>query len=462
MAFRIEKDSLGELKVPADALYGVQTIRAVNNFPVTGAPPHPEFIQAYAIVKKCAAKANQKSGNLSSDIAEPIIQACDEIFQGKHLSHFVVDRLANITSFNMNMNEVVANRALEILGQPKGSYRVIHPNDHVNMSQSTNDTFPTAMSLSILLMWPSLKKTIELLRDALWLKGEEFMGIIKSARTHLQDAVPTSLGLEFRAYGTALDQAIQTLAYAIKTLRIVPIGGTAAGTAMNTPQNYIEDFLKFVEEEGYTLSSHSDLPYIQHSRSNIGLFSSALKTLALELIRIANDLRLLSSGPTSGLAEIKLPAVQPGSSIMPGKVNPVMAESLNMLSFYIVGNDTTVALAVQAGQLELNVMMPVMIDVILSSIKMLTRFLPVFTKRCVEGISPNLAYIERNIEKNPSIATFLNTIIGYDKSSEIAKQAIKEGKSIKTVLLEQNLFSKQEIDRIFSADSLLPRKKMNK
>jgi aspartate ammonia-lyase len=343
------------------------------------------------------------------------------------------------------------------MGKPKGAYQIIHPNDHVNMAQSTNDTFPTAMSIAVLMLWPALKDSLEQLRDALWNKGKEFTDILKSGRTHLQDAVPTTLGFEFHAYGTALQQALNDIEQGVESIRIVPIGGTAVGTGMNISSSYIIDFLDFARAEGYRLRSSDDLPYIQHSRGNLGKLSGSLRELALELIRIANDLRLLYSGPTSGIAEINLPVVQPGSSIMPGKVNPVIPESIDMMAFRIIGNDTTVALAVQAGQLELNVMMPVMIDAVLDSIHMLIRFLPVFKEKCIDGITPNLPYIERNLEKNPSLATILNPILGYDKASELAKEAVTSNKSIKVLLLEKGLFTESQIREIFSHTALLPR-----
>lgn len=448
---------MGQLELPVGALYGIQTFRAVQNFPVTGQPPHKEFIKAYAVVKKCAAAANEKAGELGAAIAKPIIKACTEIINGKHHEDFIVDRLANITSFNMNANEVIANRGLELAGKQKGEYLTIHPNDHVNMAQSTNDTFPTAMSIAVLMLWPDLRRSLEQLRDAFWKKGTEFADILKSGRTHLQDAVPTTLGFEFHAYGSAIQQSLHSIEEALTTLQIVPIGGTAVGTGMNASSSYIRGFLDFAREEGYELRSSDDLPHIQHSRGNLGKFSGALRELALELIRIANDLRLLYSGPTSGIAEINLPAVQPGSSIMPGKVNPVIPESTDMMAFRIIGNDTTVALAVQAGQLELNVMMPVMIDSVLDSMKMLIRFLPVLKERCVDGITPNLPYIERNLEKNPSLATILNPILGYDKATELAKEAVASNKSIKELLLEKKLFTEAQLKEIFSSKALLPR-----
>jgi aspartate ammonia-lyase len=453
--YRVEKDSLGELKIPAEALYGIQTFRAIQNFPVTAQPPHKEFIRAYGVVKRCAAQANLKAGRLPQRIADFIIQASTEIIAGRHYEHFVIDRLANITSFNMNVNEVIANRALELSGNPIGSYHIIHPNDHVNMSQSTNDTFPTAMSIAIIMLWPTMESSIGQLRDAFLEKGKEFVDIVKSGRTHLQDAVPTTLGIEFKAYGKALQQGVHDLEEAIETLRVVPIGGTAVGTGINSYPSYISDFLGYAREEGYQLKSSDSIPLVQHSRGNIGKFSGAMRALSLELIRISNDLRLLSSGPTSGIGELELPPVQPGSSIMPGKVNPVMAESLNMLAFRVVGNDAAVGLAVQAGQLELNVMMPLMIDAILDSMQMIIRFLPIFASKCINGIKPNLHYIERNLENNPMIASILTPMLGYDKASEIVKEAIEMNKSIKSILLEKKLFTETDIKRIFSSKALL-------
>ncbi len=360
----------------------------------------------------------------------------------------------------MNTNEVIANRALEIFGSSLGEKTIIHPNDHVNMSQSTNDTFPTAMAIAIIQTWKPLKITLEQLRDTFWQKGKEWSSHLKSGRTHLQDAVPISLGAEFRMYGTALDRLIQGLEIALDSVRFVPIGGTAVGTGVNTPSDYIRKFLYFAQKEGVRLATVRDLPYIQGSRHNLTRFSGALRELALELIRIANDLRLLSSGPTSGLNEIHLPAVQPGSSIMPGKVNPVMAESLNMVAFRIIGNDTTVTLAVQAGQLELNVMMPVMIDAILNSMKMLIRYLPAFKDRCVSGIQPNLRALETNLEKNASLVTLLAPYIGYDKAAEIAKEALIQDKSIRELVKEKGLFSEEELQKIFTPENFrLPKKK---
>ncbi len=444
-------DSLGELEVPARALYGIQTLRAKNNFPITEGSPHAEFIIAYAHVKKAAAQTNLETKKLAKEIAEPIIQAATEITTGQHLEQFIIDRLANITSFNMNANEVIANRALDLLGKPRGKKSIIHPNDHVNMSQSTNDTFPTAMAIAILQTWKPLKEVLELLRDTFWQKGKTWQDLLKSGRTHLQDATPISLGAEFQMYGTVINKQINGLEQALENVRLVPIGGTAVGTGVNTPPNYIKHFLAFIQKDGIQLSTPKDLPYIQASRHNLSRFSGSLRELALELIRIANDLRLLSSGPTSGIGEIELPAVQPGSSIMPGKVNPVMAESLNMLAFRILGNDTMVSYAVQAGQLELNVMMPLMIDAILDSMKMLIRYIPVFTKNCINGIIPNVKAIEANLEKNASLVTLLSPIIGYDKAAELAKEARAKNQAIRKLAKEKNLLSDEELDHLFSS-----------
>lgn len=462
MEKRIELDSLGEKEVPAEAYYGIQTQRALENFPVSGLREHPDFIKAYVMIKKAAALTNMELGFLDPNIGKPIVQACDEVLEGNLMDQFVVDvfQAGAGTSFNMNVNEVLANRALEILGKSRGDYKTIGPNDHVNMAQSTNDTFPTAMHVSTLMGLEKLFKVLENLRDAFRRKGEEFADVMKSGRTHLQDALPVTLGQEFGAYASSINRAIKQLRIRKEELEEVALGGTATGTGANTPPKYRETVVKKLSEISYlNLKLASDPFEAQQSHLKIAAVSSGLKELALELIRIANDLRLLSSGPTTGLGEILLPAVQPGSSMMPGKVNPVMCECLNMIGFQIVGNDLTVSLAVQAGQLELNVMMPVIIHNVLQSISILVNFLPVFTTKCVEGIIANRERCMEYLEKNPSLVTLLSPYIGYLKAAEIAKEAIERKMSIKRLVLEKGLLDKKRMDEIFQQEYLLGEKK---
>ena len=458
MKTRRELDSLGEKEVPAEAYYGIQTQRALENFPVSGIREHPDFIRAYVMIKKAAALANMEVGFLDPRIGEPIVQACDEVLEGALLDQFVVDvfQAGAGTSFNMNVNEVLANRALEIIGRPRGDYKTIGPNDHVNMAQSTNDTFPTAMHLSTLMGLEKLFRVLENLRDAFLRKGEEFAGILKSGRTHLQDALPVTLGQEFRAYASAIDRALKQLRIRREEIKEVALGGTATGTGANTHPKYRELVVRKLSEiSSFDLRPASDPFEALQSHLKIAAVSSGLKELALELIRVANDLRLLSSGPTTGLAEIQLPAVQPGSSMMPGKVNPVMCECLDMIGFQIVGNDLTVSLAVQAGQLELNVMMPVIIHNVLQSIDLLVNYLPVFTTKCVEGIRANRERCTEYLEKNPSLATLLSPHIGYLAAASIAKEALERKMSVKKLVLEKGLLDKERIEEIFNPKNLL-------
>ncbi|MHA1379533.1 MAG: aspartate ammonia-lyase [Candidatus Helarchaeota archaeon] len=460
--YRIEKDSLGEKKIRLDFHYGIQTQRALENFPVSGLKEHPNFIKAYVLVKKAAALTNVELGGLNEEIGQQIIKVCDEILNGKFQDQFVVDvfQAGAGTSFNMNVNEVIANRVLELMGFRRGQYDKVSPNDHVNMAQSTNDTFPTAMHIATLLTLEDFYPILEKLELALKEKGEEFKDILKSGRTHLQDAVPTTLGYEFFAYSETIRKSINLLKNNSKILEELAIGGTAVGTGINTDRKYQEIVLKNLRElTGLKLKKPKDLREAMQSRLGMANISSNLKSLALELIRIANDLRLLSSGPTTGIAEIKLPAVQPGSSIMPGKVNPVMLECLNMICFQIVGNDTTVSMAVQAGQMELNVMMPVIIYNVLQSIQLLINYLPVFTEKCITGIEANEEKCLEYLEKNPAMATFLNPYIGYLEAAKIAKEALEKDISIMELLIKKEILTVEDIDKIFDKDYLIGKKK---
>jgi aspartate ammonia-lyase len=465
MQTRVEVDSLGKKNVPESAYYGIQTQRAIENFTVSGIKAPEVFVHSYIMVKKAAAKSNMQVGWLDKKIGDAIVKACDEILSGKFLDQFVVDvfQAGAGTSFNMNFNEVLANRALEILGRNKGDYKTVSPNDHVNMAQSSNDTFPTALHLSALMLLQLLLKELNGLSNAFEKLGNKYADIIKSGRTHLKDALPVTIGQEFSAYAKAIEDARKQIASSSKRLEELALGGTAVGTGANTHPHYkriaISELGKMT---GLRLKGAKNPFEALQSRSAVAAVSGALKELALELIRIANDLRLLSSGPTTGLAEIELPPVQPGSSIMPGKVNPVMAECLNMIAFQVVGNDLALSLAVQAGQLELNVMTPVMMHNLLESIQILTGFLPVFRKKCVEGIAVNRRKCASYVEKNPSLAVFLSPYVGYLEASKIAKQALTQKRSVKEIAMAKGVLKPEQARHIFNPDFLLNKKPKRK
>jgi len=410
MTTRKEKDSLGSREVPVEVYWGIQTLRATENFPVSGLREPGWLIDAYMYIKKAAALTHLELGVLDEERARAIVQACDDVLAGRFRDQFVVDvfQAGAGVSFHMNVNEVVTNRALEILGEPRASYGRIHPNDHVNMSQSTNDTFPTAMHLSVLLAWRDFEPVLEALADAFHAKGEEFADAIKSGRTHLQDAVPVTLGQEFRAFASATVHRQEVLTRALDGLRELPLGGTAAGTGINTPPGFREKAIeKLARLAGEPFVPATDPREGLQSRAAAGDYSAALRALAVELGRIANDLRLLASGPSTGLDEIRLPAVQPGSSIMPGKVNPSLLECLNMLCFQVVGFDAANTLAVGGGQLDLNVMMPLLAYNLTRGPQLLVNFLPVVRQRCIDGITANVEKCRRYLEESPSVVTAL-------------------------------------------------------
>jgi aspartate ammonia-lyase len=459
---REEIDPLGKKIIPEEVYYGIQTLRAVENFPVSGIKAPEIFIKSYVMIKKAAAIANVKLDNLDLNIKNAVVKACDEIIAGQLLDQFVVDvfQAGAGTSFNMNVNEVLANRALEISNKAKGDYKSINPNDHINMSQSTNDTFPTAVNISTLFALQPLIREVEDLSFAFHNLSLKYINTIKSGRTHLQDAVPITIGSEFGAYSSVLKNSADQLKKSQKNLYEIALGGTAVGTGANTHPEYKRQVIIILENLcGFPIKAAKNPYEALQSCRRIQTVSSGLKELALELIRISNDLRLLSSGPTTGLNEIILPAVQPGSSIMPGKVNPVIAECLNMVGFEVLGNDLTVSFAVQAGQLDLNVMSPVIIYKILSSIRLLTNYLPVFRKKCVEGIKVNVSRCSDYVVKNPSLATYLAPHIGYLEASRIAKQALKEGRSVKDIALEKKILTKKQLDYIFDLKNLLKDKR---
>ena len=449
-SYRTEKDSLGEVRVPASAYYGAQTARALENFPISGIRHAPAFIPAMAYIKKAAARANVKLGLIDRKIGDAIVAAADRIIAGDLRDQFVVDvyQAGAGTSFHMNVNEVLANLANESLGGRKGEYRPIHPNDHVNYGQSTNDVFPTAMRISALLMLRELSPVVKELAASLGRKAREFDGLIKSGRTHLQDAAPLRLGQEFGGYARAIEKDLAGIQAASKSLQELGIGGSAVGTGLNTHPQYARTVVKNLSAlTGLALCPSVSRFEAMQSNACFARVSGSLRVLALELIRIANDLRLLSSGPNTGFAEITLPPVQPGSSIMPGKVNPVMAEMLDMVCFAVLGNDLAIAMAVQAGQLELNVMMPLIAYKLLDSITILMNAVRVFTVKCVDGITADAARCKAYAMRSLSIVTALNPFIGYAKAAEVAKESLATGRAIRDIVLEKKLMAAGQLDK---------------
>jgi aspartate ammonia-lyase len=451
MATRIEQDSLGPKEVPVDAYYGIQTVRALENFPISGLRPHLKMVEATVMVKKAAALVNADLGLLKPEIGRAIAAAADEVLFGKLRDQFIVDvyQMGAGTSFNMNVNEVLANRAIELLGGQKGDYMMVHPNDHANMAQSTNDVFPTAMRIAARLLIAELLPVLKDLKTALTGKAKEFDDILKSARTHLQDAVPIRLGQEFAAYAATIGKCRERIAAAARSLEELGIGGSAAGTGLNTHPQYRTRLVEYLRAwTRIEWSAAPDMREAMQSNLPIAEVSSVLRLLALELTRICNDLRLLASGPNAGFAEIVLPAVQPGSSIMPGKINPSVAEMVNMVCFQVIGNDLTVSMAVQAGQLELNVMMPVMAYNLHQSIEILRNAIRVFIDRCVGGIVADANRCRRYAERSMALATALNTSIGYARAAEVVKRAVREQKTIIDVVREERLLSEAQIAQI--------------
>jgi fumarate hydratase, class II len=437
--FRIERDSLGEVQVPANVLYGAQTRRAVVNFPISGLHPWPAFIWSMAAIKRAAAEVNRDLGLLDPALASSIIQAASEVMDGQWADQFVVDpfQAGAGTSHNMNVNEVLANRASLLLGGKLGDYRV-NPNDHVNMSQSTNDTIPTAIRLGALWRLNDLLGAINYLADQLDLKAREFDGIVKSGRTHLQDAVPVRLGQEFSAYALAVRRDGERIRHSAEGLRRLGIGGTATGTGLNAhPQYHARMVSRLSDFVGMPLLTSNNLFESMQSLADAADFSASMRTLAITLTRIANDFRLLASGPSTGLDELRLPPVQPGSSIMPGKVNPVLAEMLNQAMFHIIGCDTTISLAAAAGQLELNVMMPVIAHNLFEAMQVAIGSINAFTEFCVSGLKANRSKAEGWLGRNAIVVTALNPIIGYAAGAALVKEALARDLPIKEVALEK-------------------------
>ena len=451
MTTRIEKDPLGEKAVPSDALYGIQTLRAAENFPISGLRPLPAFVDAVVWIKRSAALTHKETGRLEAKLADAIVQAADEVLNGKHRDQFIVDvyQAGAGTSHNMNCNEILANRANEILGQPRGSYSPVHPNDHVNMAQSTNDVIPTAMRLATLTTLAGLLGSLDALGDALLEKGHQFDGVIKSGRTHLQDATPIRLGQEFAAYGRTVLRHREKLAQAADWLRSLGIGGTAVGTGLNAEPEYPGLMVKHLRAvTRLDLKVGEDRVQLMQSMGDIATFSGALRAWTLDLNKIANDIRLLASGPRTGLAEILLPAVQPGSSIMPGKVNPSIAEMVNQVCFQVLGLDTTVAMAAEAGQLELNVMMPVMTHNVVFAMTLLTNATNVFTDRCIRGIEADEAQCAHWLERSPALVTALAPKLGYAESAKLAKEAVASGLTVKELVVKKGLLKGKELEEV--------------
>lgn len=448
---RIENDPLGDKAVPTSALYGIQTLRAAENFPISGLRPLPAFVDAVVWIKRAAAVTHKQTGRLDTKLAEAIIQAADEVLAGQHRDQFIVDvyQAGAGTSHNMNVNEVLANRANELLGGERGTYTPVHPNDHVNMAQSTNDVIPTAMRLATLATLPKLLGAIDGLAEALLAKGTEFDHVIKSGRTHLQDATPIRLGQEFSAYGRTIARHRQKLAQAAEWLREMNIGGTAVGTGINAESEYPALMVEHLAEvSGLDLREADDRIQLMQSMGDIATFSGALRAYVLDLNKIANDIRLLASGPRTGLAEILLPAVQPGSSIMPGKVNPSIAEMVNQVCFQAIGLDMTVAMAAEAGQLELNVMMPVITHNILFGLIIVTNATAVFAERCVRGIEADEKQCAHWLERSPALVTALAPKIGYAESAKLAKEALATGLTVKELVVKKKLLQGRELEEV--------------
>jgi aspartate ammonia-lyase len=450
-AFRTEKDPLGPKQVPADALYGVQTMRARENFPISGLAPLWPFVVAQVWIKKAAALTHKETGRLEPRLADAIVKAADEVLAGQHADQFVVDpyQAGAGTSHNMNVNEVLANRANELLGGERGTYTPVHPNDHVNMAQSTNDTIPTNIRLASLSQLDVLTASFETLRDALAAKGREFDHIVKAGRTHLQDAMPIRLGQEFAAYAGSIDRGIRRVRDAADYLRDLGIGGSAVGTGVTVEKEYPALMNRHLREiTGLDLRIGEDRIQLMQSMGDVAGFSAALRVLAIDLSKIASDLRLMVMGPRTGIDEIKLPAVQPGSSIMPGKINPSIAEMVNQVCFQVMGLDTTVAIAAEHGQLELNVMMPVIAFNVLLSMRILGNAGRTLAERCVAGIEANEEMCAYWVERSAALATALMPHIGYAKAAELSKRSVKEGVLIREMVRRDHLLPEDRVDEV--------------
>ena len=453
MKYRSDKDSLGSVKIPADAYYGPFTGRAIKQYNVTGGPSHRNLIKSFVMIKRSAAVANMKTKAINRKQGTAIVKACDKILAGKYVDQFLVDMINSGagTAFNMNSNEVITNVALKGLGKKQGQYEFLHPNDHVNMSQSSNDTYPTAMHMSILFSFKEMLPVIDKLIKSLNKKAKQFSKYKKIGRTHLMDALPVTVGSEFAAYVTSLTNARNEIIASEKELAQVALGGTAVGTGANTPKGYRKAVItELARISKLPLKPQKDMQYSLQSKFPVANASSALKNFAIELGKVSNDIRLMASGPVAGLAELGIPAVHAGSSIMPGKVNPSLAECMNMICFSVIGNDTTVSFAAQAGQFELNVMLPGMLKAVLDSTDMLTNFLPIFSANLIDGLTANQNKLRENIENSPVIVTLLTPKIGYLKSAELFKESLKSGKTIRELVVSKKLMTDKEVTALMS------------
>ncbi|PID68145.1 MAG: aspartate ammonia-lyase [Flavobacteriia bacterium] len=461
MSTRIEHDLLGNKEIPLDAYYGVQTLRAMENFDnISGITisAYPEYVKALATVKWAAAKANHQLGLLTDEVANAITQACDEIIEGQFHDQFLVDMIQGGagTSTNMNINEVVANRALEIMGHNKGEYEYCHPNNHVNLSQSTNDAYPTSFKLAFINMNKKLVAELGLLINSFKAKGEEFKDILKMGRTQLQDAVPMTLGQEFNAFSVTLSEEVERLNQMAELLLWTNMGATAIGTGINSEPEYpdlVDSYLR--EKTSLDIQKSPDFIEATPDTGAVVMYSSAMKRMAIKLSKICNDLRLLSSGPRCGLNEINLPPMQPGSTIMPGKVNPVIPEVVNQICFKVIGNDVTVSFAAEAGQLQLNVMEPVMVHTIFSSIRMLMKGMNRLRTLCVDGITANAEHCHNMVLNSIGIVTALNPTIGYEAATRVAKRALDEQRSVYDLVLEEKLLTKEELDELLQPEMMI-------
>jgi aspartate ammonia-lyase len=457
MEYRVERDPLGELKVPATAYYGAQTARAIENFPISGLRAPADLVTATMFVKKAAAEANAALGRLDPAVARAIASAADEIIAGRFRDQFVVDvyQAGAGTSHNMNANEVLANRASELLGEPRGTYRRVHPNDHVNMGQSTNDVYPTATRLALLMGARPLVEAAHELVESLAGKAEQFADVLKTGRTHLQDAVPMTLGQEFSGYAECVRRGADNVAEASEQLHELNLGATAVGTGLNAGEQYrwlaVENLARYT---GLSLKPAANLFRVTQSMGDVLAYSGAMRRLAVEVGKIASDLRLLGMGPGAGLSEIALPAVQPGSSIMPGKVNPSIPEMVNQVCFQVIGCDTTIAAACEAGQLELNVMMPVIAWNALHASTILRESMKALGARCVIGIAANEARARELLDRSTATATALSPHLGYAVTAELAKEAVRTGRAIRDLVLERGLLDPRKLDHILSVDAM--------
>jgi aspartate ammonia-lyase len=451
--FRIEKDLLGEKYVPNDAYYGVQTLRALENFKISGTTTkdYPDLVNAFVLVKLAAIRANSDAGAIPKDVLEAVEKACKEVLAGKYHDQFLVDLYNGGagTSANMNVNEVLANIALELSGKQKGDYKSIDPHDILNMSQSTNDSYPTTIKIAIILMNGKLIPELEALIAAFETKGKEFDNMLKMGRTELQDAVPMTLGQEFKAFASQLKVSVQELKDAEATLYLINMGGTAIGTKLNAQKNFSENTAKYLSElTGKKIVPAPDLIAATSDLSEFAYYSGALNTLAIRLSKIASDLILLCSGPRTGIFEINLPPLQPGSSIMPGKVNPVIPELVNLVAFRVMGNNLAVTIAAKTGQLQLNAYEPLALSGVLESQKMLTNTMTTFKTKCVDGITANEKVMKQNIDRSVGIVTALNPVLGYDKATELAKESLETGKGILELVREKKLLTEEQIKEV--------------